>query len=366
MYLRLLQSALVTFCVAIGGCSSEEPSVFLNSGASYEELNSEVGCDSKYSDDKRDDIFNSQYKDHWMTLSGEVVLAEADNASLNIDGKGTQDLRVDFADKQAGYDLTKGNVITVKFVMKNAGGCFLPFSGDNASIVSTNAASAEATSSTEAALIEDSQPRIEQAIKQVDTAMQDPRKVRLMECIGVDPWKVKPAGWKPPTEEECSQLNQALDPAIKTPGNRCGKKYDPDTEMHGELMEKLATDAGYENGADKYFSAFVSELCKGTLNTAKQYVSNAEIPVKSAQFVTKYFGINIEFEMPSLQSKQIQDVRQELTNLGICQACAGNAAMYGVIEPNSECGSLVKNALNDDKDAIRKLEEFPAFCKWKF
>ncbi len=63
------------------------------------------------------------------------MLAEADEASLNIDGKGTQDLQVDFADKRAGYNLTKGDFITVKFVMKTTGGCFLPFSGEYASIV---------------------------------------------------------------------------------------------------------------------------------------------------------------------------------------------------------------------------------------
>ena len=112
----------------------EEAKSYSYSSASYEEVDSQVGCNSKYSDDKKDDIFNSKYKNKWMTWRGEVVLAEADEASLNIDGKGTQDLSVDFANKSAGYNLKKGDVISVKFVMKYAGGCFLPFSGDNASI----------------------------------------------------------------------------------------------------------------------------------------------------------------------------------------------------------------------------------------
>lgn len=155
-------------------------------------------------------------------------------------------------------------------------------------------------------------------------------------------------------------------PAIQTPNNRCGEKYAPDSQAHGESMEKLATDASYENGADRYFSAFVSELCTGTVEDAKQYVSNAKIPIKSAKFAAQYFGIKVEFEEPSAQSKQIENTRQELTSLGICQACAGNAAMYSVMKPNSECGSLVKNALNGDKNAIRRIDEFPAFCEWKF
>ena len=102
------------------------------STASYAEVDREVGCSSTYSDNKKEDIFNTKYKNHIMTWSGEVVLAESTEASLNVDGKGTQDLSVTFLDKQAGYNLEKGKVISVTFVMRRAGGCFLPFSGDNA------------------------------------------------------------------------------------------------------------------------------------------------------------------------------------------------------------------------------------------
>ena len=45
---------------------------------------------------------------------------------------------------------------------------------------------------------------------EIADAMQNPSKVRLMECIGVNPWKVKPAGWTPPTDEECAALRQKL------------------------------------------------------------------------------------------------------------------------------------------------------------
>ncbi len=114
---------------------NEDPSSYPTSSASYEELNAEVGCGSKYSKDKKKDIFRSRYRNHWMTWYGEVVLAEADGASLNIDGFGTQDLSVDFSDKNAGYNLINGDNITVRFVMKRAGGCLLPFSGDFAVIV---------------------------------------------------------------------------------------------------------------------------------------------------------------------------------------------------------------------------------------
>ena len=118
-----------------GAQNYKEPQkIYSYNGASFEVTDKSVGCDSKYSDDKKRDIFNSDYKDHWMTWKGEVVLASADDVSLNIDGKGTQDLSVDFENKNAGYNLTKGNFITVKFLMKQNGGCFLPFSGNRAVI----------------------------------------------------------------------------------------------------------------------------------------------------------------------------------------------------------------------------------------
>ncbi|WP_420905147.1 hypothetical protein [Candidatus Magnetaquiglobus chichijimensis] len=105
------------------------------SAASYTTLDREVGCKSQYSSDKKDNIFKSQYYNHWMTWTGTVELSSANSASLNIDRMGTADLRVEFADDRAGYDLLKGSIITVRFLMKSEGGCFLPFSGTNAVIV---------------------------------------------------------------------------------------------------------------------------------------------------------------------------------------------------------------------------------------
>lgn len=109
--------------------------VLPESSISYAQLNAEIGCKSTYSDQKKSDIFNASYKNHWMTWKGEIALLESDEVSLNIDGVGTQDLQVDFADKNAGYDLSKGSQLKVRFLMKTAGGCFLPFGGEQAVIV---------------------------------------------------------------------------------------------------------------------------------------------------------------------------------------------------------------------------------------
>ncbi len=155
-------------------------------------------------------------------------------------------------------------------------------------------------------------------------------------------------------------------PVVQTPVNRCGKKYDPDGQEHGASMDKLAVDAKYENGADRYFSDFVNVLCTGTLEDAKIFVSSAQIPKDSAQYTAQYLGVSVQFEEPSEQSKQIVKTRYALTSLGICQACAGNAAMHAVMKPSSECGILVKSALSGNQSAIDKIDELPTFCEWKF
>lgn len=105
------------------------------STTTYNQVNADIGCKSTFSDQKKEDVFNAKYKNHWMTWKGEIALLESDEVSLNVDGIGTQDLQVDFADKQAGYNLSKGSPLKVRFLMTSAGGCFLPFGGREATVV---------------------------------------------------------------------------------------------------------------------------------------------------------------------------------------------------------------------------------------
>ncbi len=100
----------------------------------YSSTNKEVGCDSKYSKDKKKQLFERKYKNHWMTWKGVVVLSDKESASLNMDGVLVQDLSVEFKDKKSGFNLQKGQTINVRFLMKSMGGCFLPFSGELAEI----------------------------------------------------------------------------------------------------------------------------------------------------------------------------------------------------------------------------------------
>jgi len=114
---------------------TQHPDEYPVSNATYSDVTSKTGCESKYSDAKKSDIFDSDYKNHWLTWKGTVELADASSASLNLDGKGIQDLKVEFSNSNAGYNLNKGSVITVKFLMKTSGGCILPYSGTDGKIM---------------------------------------------------------------------------------------------------------------------------------------------------------------------------------------------------------------------------------------
>lgn len=113
-----------------GHSSNGNPDKYPISNASYQELNSEIGCDSKYSPDRKEDIFKSHYKNHWMNWSGEITHIGDDYLGLDIDGKGGSDIDVYFKDKEAVYNLMKGQFVHVKFVMRKEGGCFMPFVGN--------------------------------------------------------------------------------------------------------------------------------------------------------------------------------------------------------------------------------------------
>ena len=103
---------------------------------SYDRTEKEVGCFSKYSKEKKNDIFNSKYKNHWMTWRGEVVTAKSDSVTMDVNNFGIDDLQVVFENPGDGYDLLEEQKITVKFLMKSSGGCFLNFKGERATIVS--------------------------------------------------------------------------------------------------------------------------------------------------------------------------------------------------------------------------------------
>jgi hypothetical protein len=122
---RLAAGAVVT----LSACSGADPSTLPNSPLSYEQVESVVGCQSKFSGEKKQDIFDAQYKNKWYRWNGTVLTSNPDSVELDMNGGGTQELSLDFDSDGAGYSLMEGQEITVRFVLDSLGGCFLPYGG---------------------------------------------------------------------------------------------------------------------------------------------------------------------------------------------------------------------------------------------
>jgi major membrane immunogen (membrane-anchored lipoprotein) len=141
--LNVMNVSLVLISLALlSSCSSQDQSdqsmvatsTLPSSSASYDQVSKEVGCESHFIDEKKADIFNTRYRNHWMTWSGKVIIADPESVSLDMNGKGIHELQVRFADPKAGYDILIGSTVTVHFLMTGHGGCYLPFSGGYATI----------------------------------------------------------------------------------------------------------------------------------------------------------------------------------------------------------------------------------------
>jgi hypothetical protein len=107
-----------------------------STGPGFAEMLSETGCESKYSDEKKADLFAANYKDRQMSVTGETK--EIDHGEIDIrvlPSTLTFDISVTMADPKSTYDLQKGQRVTVQFIVRRAGGCILPYSGNQGMLV---------------------------------------------------------------------------------------------------------------------------------------------------------------------------------------------------------------------------------------
>jgi hypothetical protein len=56
------------------------------------------------------------------------------------------------------------------------------------------------------------------------------------------------------------------------------------------------------------------------------------------------------------------DVELKLLDLGMCNACADNAAAFYIKMPASRCANLVRRGLEGDPAAIEQLKDTPDYC----
>ena len=128
----------IATATALVACEKQGLNDYPQSLISYQEFVQEVGCDSPHTTEHAKDIFNTKYRDHVLTWTGKVLEPKAESVVLDINGHpiaSKSHVRLKVAEKGAGYYLKKNDVITVWFLIKNRGGCFLPVQGEYAQII---------------------------------------------------------------------------------------------------------------------------------------------------------------------------------------------------------------------------------------
>lgn len=105
-------------------------------GLEFTDMNTEIGCQSKLGDKEKADLFKAKYAGKEMTITGEVTGLHVETVTIKIlPSTYIFDLRVKLSDPKSANVLKKGQRITVTFIVKIAGGCILPYSGDQGTLV---------------------------------------------------------------------------------------------------------------------------------------------------------------------------------------------------------------------------------------
>ena len=101
------------------------------SSANFSQVEADTGCSSKYSEEKKRSLFREMYVNKQFTWRGKVVRSDMGNVWLNMSNALIGDLIVTLSDSSDGDDLESGDIVTIKFILDSAGGCFLPFKGES-------------------------------------------------------------------------------------------------------------------------------------------------------------------------------------------------------------------------------------------
>jgi hypothetical protein len=75
-----------------------------------------------------------------------------------------------------------------------------------------------------------------------------------------------------------------------------------------------------------------------------------------------FYAVDVIRSAISPERLKIDDVDNRLLQIGLCSACAGNAAYLYVTRPISKCAQIVRAALEGNPDAVATLNDDPNSC----
>jgi hypothetical protein len=112
------------------------PAMGQSGNAGFAAMRAETGCDSKYSDEKKADLFEAKYKDKQITVTGVISSVSGGEVLIRVPPRTfSYDVRVTLSDPKSAYDLQKDQRVTLRFTVRSAGGCVLPYGGDQGVLV---------------------------------------------------------------------------------------------------------------------------------------------------------------------------------------------------------------------------------------
>jgi hypothetical protein len=128
-----------------------------------------------------------------------------------------------------------------------------------------------------------------------------------------------------------------------------GETIDAVTQYNVNKKTGVASLCSHGGGC---YPAEALRLTNCTINKSKPDVFGDEVS----------YGLDVtRSKVPPAVLRQ-NDVELKLLALGMCNACADNAAAFYVKMPASRCATLVRQALEGDPIAIEKLKDMPDYC----
>jgi hypothetical protein len=129
-----------------------------------------------------------------------------------------------------------------------------------------------------------------------------------------------------------------------------GQTIDAITQYNVDRKTGAASLCSHGGGC---YPADALRLTNCSINKSKpQYVDDNEVS----------YSLELIRSKVSPAKLRQNDVELKLLDIGMCSACADNAAAFYVKMPNSRCATLVRQALEGEPTAIAKLNDMPDYC----
>lgn len=98
----------------------------------FDELDSIVGCSSKYAERKKIDIFESDFVGKWVKM--DLIISKIHDDKIEFKNSNEVPLSVDLVEHGSGYDLLVDDTVSITFTLTGLGSCDKPYSGINGTL----------------------------------------------------------------------------------------------------------------------------------------------------------------------------------------------------------------------------------------